>query len=446
MKIVIAGSGDTGTHLAKMLSFEKQDVVLMSGQKEYLDSIDATYNLMTFYGDPTSPSALRDAGAGDADLFIGVTPCGTHNIASCQIARHLGVKSTVARVESEEYISHDITECFKATGVDATVYPEALAADDIYRFIKHDRMISRHELHGGSIVFSVVKIAEGSPAAGSRLRDYFGPGRKFHVVAIRRHGKLTIPHGNDILEVGDIAYFTYLRGADRFITDIVGQQHIEMRNIMICGEVPIARNIISQLNGHGVNITYMNSNRSECLSMANEFPDIAVSNSQPKDIESLKEEGIAAMDLFVALGNDSSANIVASLIAKEFGVKRIVAQIEDIDYMAEAERLGIDKVINKKLITSGVILQSILENSMRVNTVLALEDVEVAEIVVGEGARISRTPVKDLNLPGDMTLGGLVRNGEGVLIEGATCIEPGDIVLAVFMPGSLSKIEKFFKA
>ncbi len=446
MKIVIAGSGDTGTHLAKMLSFEKQDVTLMSDQREYLESIDATYNLMTLSGNPCSPTDLKRAGVQSADMFIGVTPCGTDNMIACEIAKQLGAGYTVARVESDELIGREMEECFAMRGIDSMVYPEALVADDIVRYIKRNWVISWHNLHEGKIIFAGVRITGSSPVAGKRLMDFAGSDRSFHVAAIRRKGKLLIPRGADTLEENDVAYFTGVSGSEEKIARIAGQRVERIRNITVCGEGKLARMILKRLCETDANVTFMSGNRSACLRMAELFPDVTVSNSEPKDLESLREEGVGEMDLFMALGDMASANIVACMMAKEMGVKRTVGQIEDIQYLVEGERLGIDKVVNKKLITSGMILRSILGSKIQVKTVLALEDVEVAEIEVGEGSRITCDAVKNLKIPKELTLGGLVRKGEGMLVEGNTRILPGDRVMVVFLPGTLVKIESLFKS
>lgn len=379
-------------------------------------------------------------------MFIGVTPCGTDNMIACEIAKQLGALYTVARVESDELTEREMEECFAIRGVDSMVYPEALVADDIVKYIKRNWVISWHNLHQGRIVFAGVRVTGSSPVAGQRLMDFAGSERSFHVAAVRRKGKLLIPRGSDTLEVDDIAYFTGVNGSEETIARIAGQRVERIRNITVCGEGKLAQMILKRLCETDCKVTFMSGDRSACLLMAELFPDVTVSNAEPKDLESLREEGVGEMDLFMALGEMPSANIVACMMAKEMGVKRTVAQIEDIQYLVEGERLGIDKVVNKKLITSGMILRSILGSKIQVKTVLALEDVEVAEIEVEEGSRITDDAVKNLKIPVELTLGGLVRNGEGMLIEGNTRIMPGDQVMVVFQPGTLVKMESLFKS
>lgn len=444
MKIIIAGSGDTGTYLAKMLSFEKQDVVLMSDQKEYLESIDSTFNMMTMHGDPCSPADLAEAGCRKADLFIGVTPCGTLNMTACEIADELGAKATIARVESEELTSAAMAEGFRRRGITHMVYPEAVVADDILAFTGHSWMVSRHKLYGGAIHLIGVKVTGTSPQTGMMLKDFAFSGRKYHVAAIRRSGRLIIPRGKDTLEQGDTVYFTCAPGEEREIIEVAGQTERRMRHVMVCGRGRLAESVVERLHRQGVRLTLMDPDREECVRMAELYPGITVSNSEAKDLDSLREEGADTTDAFLALGDDASANIVAAMMAKEMGAAKSVAQIEDIQYMREGERLGIDKVVNKKLITSGVIIEYILKNCMTVNKVLSFEDFEAAEIEVGEGAKVTRGAVKDLGLPAELTLIGMVRGGAGMLVEGGTRLMPGDIVLVGFLPGNLSRLERFF--
>lgn len=444
MKIIIAGSGDTGTHLAKMLAKEKQDVILMSDHSEYLKSIDSSYNLITYNGDPCSPSDLRSAGVPDADMFIAVTPYGTRNMIACQLAKHLGAGSTIARVEDNDFTAPDIADTFAHSGIDTMVYPESLVVNDILDYTDHNWMVCRHDIHQGKLTFAGIRITESSPLAGLCLRD-MGDDRQFHIVAIRRQRKTIIPSGSDSLLPGDTAYITFASQHYEAVKHRAGLDSGHIRHIIITGHSNLVALLLERLASRRVSISLLSPDEDFCLKMAGRFPNVAVSHASSADIHTLQDEGIRQCDLFIAMESTASENIIAAITAKELGVKRTIAQIEDLQYIAEAERLGIDKIVNKKLITSAVILRSIMGSQLQVRSMISLDNAEVVELEVAQGSAITKDMVCALRIPQEMTLGGLVHNGEATIITGRTQIQPGDRVLIVFRPGTLNKVVKLFR-
>lgn len=443
MKILIAGGGDTGIHLAKSLSRENQDVVLMCSDRELLQGIDSSYNLMVAAGTPTLPVDLRMAGAESADLFIAVTPYETDNLIACQLAHDLGAKKCVARIENGEYLSDEAVRLFKSHGVETMVYPELLAADAIYKFIERNWVSEWVELHAGKLIMAAVKIDKRSPLCDIQLKSMHPSEHKIHVSAIRRNHKLIIPGGDDFILEGDMAYFTFRPDDASYLSEITGRNENHIRNIMISGAGKITKALLPMLKGR--NVTVLEEDRDICEKLASDFSSITVVNAGPRNLGVLREEEIRSMDLFVALQPGAESNIVSCMVAKENGVRHTVAEIEDIPYIAEAESLWIDKVVNKKLITSSVIYRQILGNGVRVGRLVSLEDAEVAEIEVKEGSSLTKEKVSQLRLPSKVTLGGLIRHGEGMLIDGSTRIMPGDKVMVFFLPGSLLKVERLFR-
>lgn len=444
MKILIAGSGDTGTYLAKSLSYENQDVVMMSTDKEYLAGLDSSHNLMVNIGRADSVPDLVSAGADSADLFIAVTPSESVNLVACQIARFLGAKNCVARIENKYLLEKRVSEMFSSHGVDTLIYPEKLVASEIMAFIDRNWVTKWFELHAGELVLAGVRINAGSEICGKQLKDLQPISGFFHVAAIRRRRKLIIPHGDDFLLDGDLAYFTIRPENEAQLARITGHTVRKLKNVMVSGGGKITYLLAEMMRGR-CNMTIIEPDRERCTLLAETYPDVTVVNAEVKDFSALREEEISGMDLFLALSDSTETNIVACMVAKEFGVKRTVVQIEDIPYMWEAENLGIDKIVNKKLTTTGAILKYILGLDIQVGHILSLEDAEVVEIEVNKGARITGAPVKDLKLPSGLTLGGLIREGKGMLISGSTEIIPGDRVMVFFTPGSLLKVRHLFK-
>ena len=444
MNIIIAGSGDTGTHLAKMLSEEHCDVVLMSTDSEYLENIDSSFNLMTLYGDATCVADLRRAGIAECDLFVAVTPVSDTNMVSCQLASILGAGRTIARVGCSDYLQPELAAGFESAGVGQLVYPETLVADEIVEFMRNNWVLKWYEVQGGELLLAGVRIEPGAPGSGKCLKDLHPGGRTFHVAAIRRGGELLIPRGDDCLQGGDTVYFVMRPEHADDVARLCGRSTHPVKSVMVTGTGAITRELAARLAGR-CSLTIIDSDKEACRRLAEDFPKATVVCAPVHDITTQRDEGLADTDLFVALSNDPPSNIVACMMAKDAGVKKTVAQIEAIQYISEADRLGVDKTVNKKLITSGKILRIILGLGARVESVMALGDAEVADITVTEGSRITSGVVMDLRLPHQITLGGLLRGGRGCLVEGKTRILPGDRVLVFFRVGALNKVDYWFK-
>lgn len=444
MKIIIAGAGDVGLHLAKLLSKEEQDIVLIDKDQSKLENIDANYNLMTLVGSPTSYSTIKDSGVSGADLFIAVTPFETNNITACTIASHLGAKATVARIDNYEFMTPRVRDFFRTIGVHHTIYPEFLAANEIVTALNHTWARHWFELHGGQIYLIGVKVGHDAKFIGKPLKDITRENHFFHVSAIRRRYETIIPRGDDIILENDIIYLTALKDQLEQIRELCGKTAHKVKKVIIMGGSRIAVRLID-LADDRFKFKVIESNPERCRWLADHLPThVAIVHGDARDNDVLIEAGIEDADAFVSLTGSSEANILASLTAKEFGVKKTVAEVENIQFISEAEALNIGTVINKKLLCSARIVQLMLDADDSTSKCLALTDAEVAQIEIKPGARILGKPVKDMKLSRDMTLAGLIRDGKGMLVSGMTVFQPGDEVVVFCLEGALHKIEKLF--
>ena len=240
MKIVIAGAGEVGSHLAKLLSYENQDIVLVDRDASKLAAIDANYNLMTMVGSPTSFNALREAGVEDCDLFIAVTPYESTNVISCSIAKQIGAGRTVARIDNYEFMNKENREYFASMGVDSLIYPEYLAAQEIITALKRPWVRHWFELHDGEIILVGVKMRENAQLIGLQLKDLASIQPTFHVSAIKRRHEIIIPRGDDFIKLDDILYFTTTRNHVDDLLEICGKTNYDVRKVMIMGGSRIA--------------------------------------------------------------------------------------------------------------------------------------------------------------------------------------------------------------
>lgn len=444
MRIVIAGAGEVGSHLAKLLSREEQDIMLIDPEREHLSAIDANYNLMTLVGSPISFDVLAKGGAGKADLFVAVTPDETRNLLACSIAKSLGARSTVARIDNYEFMRPAHTEYFKKFGVDALIYPELLAAEEIYTALHRTWVRHWFELHGGEIVIAGVKLRGNAQIIGMQLKEFAMIKHNFHVAAIKRRHDTIIPHGDDIIRDGDILYFvTRMDDADELV-ELCGKEQKKVKKIIIMGGSRIAIRLAAMAQGE-FDITLIDNDIKTCRKLPEKCPDCNIIHGDARDVDVLRDEGISDTDVFIALSPSSESNILTCLTAKEFGVHKTIAQVEDIQFISEAENLNIGTVINKKLLASSKIFQYLLDSDSDSAKCLALTDAEVAEIVAKPGSKITRGPIRTLNLPRGMTLAALIRDGKGQLVGGNTVIEGGDHVVVFCLAGAIHKVEKLFK-
>ncbi|MDD6889286.1 MAG: Trk system potassium transporter TrkA [Bacteroidales bacterium] len=443
MKIVIVGAGEVGQHIAKLLSSEEQDIVLIDSDETKLERIDANYNLMTLKGSPTSFETLKAAGTHKADLFIAVTPSEDKNLMACTIAKDLGASRTVARIDNYEYLLAENRDFFLQHGINDMIYPEQLAALEIKTALKRSWVRQWFELHKGELVLVGVKVYENAAIVGAKLRDMTFTNNNFHISAITRRHETIIPGGNDEILAGDIIYVTTTPENVDDLRQLCGKDNHIVRNVMIMGASRIAVRLAALL-GADYRIKIIENNREVCRRLPERCPNCEIIYGDARDNDILLDEGIEDMDAFIALTDSSETNILASLSAKEFGVKKTIAEVENIQFISEAEGLNIGTIINKKLLASSKIFQILLAADSESSKFLSLADAEVAELEVKPGSKITRSPVKDLKLSRDMTIGGLVRDGRGMLVTGGTLIQPGDRVVVFCLSGVIHKIEKLF--
>ena len=446
MKVVIVGAGAVGTHLSKLLSREHQDCILIDDDEERLSSL-TEYDVMTYQASPTSIHALKEAGVQHADLFVGVTPEESININACILAHALGAKKTVARIDNYEYLSAENQTFFKELGIDSLIYPEVLAAIDITNGLKLSWVRQRWDVHGGALILLGIKLRESAEILNQPLKDLCGPDDPYHIVAIKRNDDTIIPGGLDELHVNDLAYFMTTKEYIPYIRKIVGKEHYtDVKNVIIMGGGKTAvRAALNIPNYMSVKIIEKNNQRCEKLNELLDNEEAMIIHGDGRDLGLLEEEGIRNTQAFVALTDNAETNILACLTAKKLGVRKTVALVENLDYVNMAESLDSGTIINKKTIAASHIYQLMLDADVDNLRSLMVVDAEVAEFTAAPDSRVTKRAVKDLGLPFGVTIGGLVRNGVGMLVNGNSRIEAGDSVMVFCHEAKLQTLDKYFK-
>lgn len=445
MKIIIAGAGAVGTHLAKLLSREKQDIILMDDNEDSLNTLGNNFDLMTVGASPTSIYGLKEVDAKDADLFIAVTPDESRNVTACMLASNMGARKTVARIDNYEYLLPKNKDFFRGLGVHSLIYPEMLAAKEIVSSMRMSWVRQWWEFCGGSLILIGVKVRDTAEILDIPLLELGGESTPYHVVVIKRNDTTIIPRGEDVIKLNDIVYFTTTRKYIPYIRKITGkEEYADVQNVMIMGGSRIAVRTAQYVPDY-MKVKIIEKDINRCNRLTELLDDrTMIINGDGRDMELLIEEGLKNTEAFVALTGNSETNILACLAAKRMGVSKTVAEVENVDYIGMAESLDIGSVINKKLIAASHIYQMMLDADVSNVKCLTFAEADVAEFTVKEGSRITRHKVKDLGLPKGATIGGMIRKGEAMLVTGDTLIQPGDHVVVFCLDMMIKKIEKYF--
>ncbi len=443
MKIVIAGAGEVGTHLAKLLSRENFDITLLDEDPEKLKNLESNYDLLTFTGLPTSISDLSETGVAGVDLFIAVTPFESVNMTACMLAKNLGAKKTLARIDNPEYLQPENREFFEKMGVNHLIYPEMLAAREIVESLKSSWVRQNLSFCNDALILIGMKVRKNAVITNQMFNKGFFDHDHYRIVAIKRNNKTIIPSGTDQIIADDIVYFMTTPENLDFVREQGGKTDYPIRNVMFMGGSRIAQKTIKSL-ATGYTIKVLERNREKSYSLAGKLNNSMIINCDGRNLEILKEEGIQEMDAFVAATANTEANILACVAAKRFGVKKTIAEVENNDYIMLAENMDIGTVINKKMIAASYIYQITLDANVTNVRSLSSADAEVAEFVAKPGSKITRSKIRDLNLPDQVNIGGYVRDGKGSTVNGNTVIKPNDHVIVFCISSAIRKVEKFF--
>lgn len=441
MKITIVGAGRVGIHLSKYFADEQQDVFLIDSDPNHLSVLESDFNLRTFCGEPTDIDTLREANSENADFFIAVTANTAENLVACSMARSMGAKITVARVDKFNYLQGANQEVVKRMGVDKVVFPDYLAAQTIISSLKHPWCKEWTEFEGGSIIMVAVEVRHGALIEGMFLKDLYGDSSKLHVSALRRNHKTLIPHGDDRIKEGDVLYITFTpEGADRVMT-LIGADPFSVKNVILMGGSTVSE-LIALETRKDFACTIIEKDRKRCRQLAEKCSDSNVICGDGSELDVLEEAGINGCDAFVALTDNTESNILSCLTARDMGVRKNLAEVEKEQLIEKAEAFQLDTVINKPITTANAIFQLILDANLDSTKCFVLPDAEVGMIYVREGSLLTKGKVMDLNLPHQLTLAGLIRNGKGEMVTGSTLFREGDTAIVCCLAGSLRKVEK----
>jgi K+ transport systems, NAD-binding component len=445
MKIIVAGAGEVGVHLAKMLSNEYHDIVIIDSNEELLRQLDSNADVTTVNGSATNISTLMEAGIKKSDLFIAVTHYEETNVIAAVLGKRLGAKKVIARIDNYEYLQPNNKEIFLNLGIDYLFYPEKIAAREIIGLLGQTSSIEYVDFSNGKLSLIVFKLEAGAPVIDKTLLQatHDNENLEYRAVAITREGETIIPRGNDQFQSGDLVYVISNQSGIKEMQKYSGKTNIDVNNLMILGGSRIGVRVAMELENQA-NIKLVEVDREKSIHLSEHLQNTLVINGDGRNTDLLLEEGLRNMDAFVAVTGNSETNILSCMLAKRMGVKKTIAEIENLDYIKLAESVGIDTVINKKLITASRIFRFTMSTDVLAIKCLTGSEAEVLEFIVKPGAAVTKGPVKHINFPKDAIIGGVVRGDVAFIAKGITEIKAYDRVVVFALPSAINKIGKYF--
>ena len=445
MRIIIAGAGEVGSHLAKMLSNENHEIIIIDPEEARLKPIDASLDVLTYWGSATSVKILKDSLHKKTDLFIAVTHSEDTNITSAILAKRFGALKTIARIDNLDYLEHSTLDFFKSIGIDSLIYPELIAAREVLGLLHETGAADFMEFSGGRLAMFVQKLDEKAPILDKSLQEVAMSTRneRYRAVAIKRSGKTIIPRGNEQFRLGDMVYvISTHEGIDEMMRNS-GKENFDANSILILGGSKIGKHVALYMQ-KTCEVKLIDSDIKKCEDLAEILDNTLIINGDGRNIELLEQEGISKIDAFVAVTGNSETNILSCLLAKKLGVKKTIAEVENMEYINLAENTGIDTIINKKIAAASRIFRHTTNPNVTQVKCMTGTDAEILEFVVPANAKITKGTLRSLDFPREAIVGGGTRDGVPFIATGDTIINANDRVIVFTLPSSYDKLSKYF--
>ncbi|MBR1849977.1 MAG: Trk system potassium transporter TrkA [Bacteroidales bacterium] len=445
MNIIIAGDGEVGFYLAKSLTELDNNITVVDPHSELLKQLESETDLLTIAGDSTSPRVLQDAGTAGCDLFLAVLHDEPINLVTAILAKKLGAKRTVARITNAELLSPKHRDTFRDLGVDEMVCPERIAAKEITNLLNNTMATEFFDFSGGLLTMYLIRLEADSPVISRSVRELTQTyaDLQVRIVAILRNGETIIPHSDTVFQQGDLAYIIGRANQLDIIKQVAGKHDVSIRNVMIAGGGRIGRHAATAIEGK-VRTTLIEQDRQRCVELSSVLDKTLIINGDATNIELLKEEGLQRTDAFIAVTDSSETNVLTCLHAKRLGVQRTIALVENTGFITISQDIGIDTIINKKLITASYIARFIVKGTAVSSKWLSGTNAEVIEFSVGRWSPATRRPIGELEMPNGSTIGGIIRGRETMLPSKDLQLRAKDKVVVFTLPSVMDKAARIF--
>lgn len=447
MKIIIAGAGDIGFHLAKLLASENQDITLIDTNTEVLSNANIYLNVHTVKGDSSSVDILNQVEIEDAELFIAVTTSEKNNLISCILAKKKGAKNTIARVTNDEYLTPTQREIFSELGIDTLISPHMLASLEMERLLNQAQVTDIFEFEDGAISLAGLTLDNSSYYVNRTLKEFQNDQKDeitFNLIAILRGDTTIIPRGKTTLKKNDHIYFLAKSEQLDKLTLILGKQLKNIKRVMIIGGNDLAFQTAKLLENK-YSVTLVAPEKATCKHFAEALSSTLIINADPSNVSLLKEEGLENYDAFISLTENSETNIITSLMADELGVYKTIALVDNLDYTHISQNIGVDTLINKKIIAANNIFRFIRKGKVEAIASIHGIDAEIIEFSVHRNSKLTKKNLKNLHFPKEAMIGAVIRGTETIIPYGEFVLQKEDKVIVFALPDAISKVEQIFK-
>ena len=446
MKIIIAGAGDLGSHLAKLLSSESHDIYLLDQNEERLNNISSQIDVFTIAGDAKSVEIMEQKLISSCDLLIAVTSSEETNMLICILGKKLGAKRTIARINDVNIIKENKEHFYNELGIDTLISPTYLATLEIQRLVNQSAFTDDIEFDNGKLTVFGISLSKNSILINKTVRESadLNPNLSFKPLALHRDDLTLIVNSETVLKENDIVYFISLKDSIPNIIKLCGKNNFKIKDVMIIGGSRIGINT-AELLENDFRVTLVEKDKATCEQMANTLKKTLIINIDGHDVKMLEEEGLTEIDALISVTADSEMNIMTSLVGKSHGIKKTIARIENFDYINLSQSIGIDTLINKKIIAADNIFKFVRKGNVSLVANLHGTDAQIIEFVVKDGSKITKSPINKLNFPNSSKIAGVIRNGIPIIPFGDFHLKENDKTIVFSLTESIQKIEKFFQ-
>lgn len=449
MRIIIVGAGKLGFEIARLLSEEAHDVVVIDSDEGALTAVDDNLDVLAVHGNGAVPRVLSEAGVHDAGLLIAVAAADEVNIIACMTAKRMGVPVCAARVRNGDYLGGaETVHAHMQFGIDAVINPERTAAVEIARIVKTPHATQVDYFVGGRVSVIGLKVEQGAPITAGSL-SVIRP-RRCILAAVVRKNDMFIPRGDTTIAAGDRIYVVAHTGDFGAVRALSGTEARPLRRLTVVGGgrigQPLVRLFVRGLR-RGTDITLIERDEFRCTALAAQLPDdVLIIGGDGAQTDVLHDAMVTHNDAFIAVTGDDATNLLAVMAAKELDVGETVAALSRQDYLPLAQRAGVDATVVPRLITAGTLLQLVRKHPVVSLTLLEDGRAEAVEVVVERGAPAERRQLQQLRSLQEAVVGAVVRHNRVILPDGSTRIEAGDHVVLFGMARSLAQSEALFRA
>lgn len=445
MYIIILGAGEVGYNLAKLLSYERHDIVIIEPDPGRAKRARDNLDIQVIEGTGSSPAGLEQAGIEKADMVVAVSNNDEVNLLACFIADKFAVPTKIARVKNREFTRDACVINAKILGIDLIIHPESEVAQAVVNLLKLTAATDILEFADGKILLLGIQLDKKSAVLGKSLAEVAESleNLTFRTVAILRRDRTIIPRGADIFMNNDRIYVMTQRENLPDVLKIAGKENVKMENVMILGGGQTGTEIAAQLEDT-INVKIIESNTDKTHVIADRLQKTLVIRGDGRDINLLALEGIIDMDAFIAVTGDDETNIISCLVAKHLEVPRIISLINKTDYAPIIPTIGIDAYVSKQLVTVDQILKFIRRGSIVSVASIPGLAAEVIEYFTNDNAKITRKPVREIHFPKGALLGAVVRGDKFFIPVGESRLAAGDKVVVFAMPTAIKEVEKLF--